>query len=102
MQLRGDQFDFAGGEFGIRFLPLDDFAFDGDHKFAARLLGFGVRGGLRLFVEDDLDDAGAVANVEEEQIAEVAAAGDPAHDDGVAAFVGGAQCAAVVCALQIA
>ncbi len=83
-------------------MPLDDFAFDRDHKFAACLLGLGVRGGLRFLVEDHLDNTSAIANVEEEQVAKVAAAGNPAHDDGVAAFVGGAQRAAVVCALQIA
>ena len=57
-----------------------------------------LRVGFRLcfFVEDDLDDAGAVADVEEEEIAEVAAAGYPAQDDGVFAGVGGAQGAAVV------
>src|SRR5205807_4901965 len=84
------------------FLALEDFAFHGDDEFAARLLGFGVRGRLRLFIENHLHDAGAVAHVEKEQIAEVAAPRYPAHDDGVAAFVLGAQFAAVVCALQVA
>ncbi len=102
VELGGNQLDFAGGEMRIRFLAFKHFAFDGDHKFAARLLGFGVRRGLRLFIENHLNDAGAVANVEEEQVAKIAPAGDPAHDDGVLAFVGGAQCAAVVCALQVA
>jgi hypothetical protein len=60
-----------------------------------------MRCGLRLLVEDHLDDAGAVAHVEKEQIAEVAAARDPAQYEGVAAFVFGAQFAAVVCALHI-
>jgi hypothetical protein len=58
--------------------------------------------GLRFFVEDHLDDAGAVADVEEEQIAEVAAAMDPAHYDGRFAGVGGAEGAAVVGAFQVA
>jgi hypothetical protein len=35
-----------------------------------------------------LHDAGAVAKVEEEEIAEVAAAMDPAHDNGGLAGVG--------------
>ncbi len=77
-------------------MPLDYIAFDGDNEFAARLLGFGVGFRLRFFVEDDLHDAGAVAEVEEEEIAEVAAAMYPAHDDGVSAGVGGAERAAVV------
>ena len=52
--------------------------------------------GLRFFVEDDLDDAGAVADVQEEEIAQVAALGYPAQDYGVFAGVGGAQGAGVV------
>jgi hypothetical protein len=77
-------------------LALDYSTFDGYYEFAAGLFGFGVGLRLRLFVEDDLDDAGAVAEVEEEEIAEVAAAMDPAHYDGVVAGVGGAESAAVV------
>ncbi len=96
VQLGGDELDFAGGEFGVGFLALDYIAFDGDDEFAAGLLGLGVGCGLRFFVEDNLHDAGAVADVEKEQIAEVAAAVHPAHDDGVLAGVGGAQGAAVV------
>ncbi len=96
VQFCGDQFDFAGGDFRVRFLALDDFAFDGDDVFAAHVFGFGVRFGLRLLVEDNLDDSGAVADVEEKQIAEVAATMDPTHDDGVAVGVGGAEGAAVV------
>jgi hypothetical protein len=83
-------------------LALDYLALDGDYEFASRLLGLGVGLRLRFFVEDDLDDAGAVADVEEEQVAEVAAAMHPAHYDGVFAGVGGAQGAAVVGAFQIA
>src|SRR5205823_160822 len=44
----------------------------------------------------------AVAHIEKEQIAEVAAACDPAHYNSVAAYVLGAQFAAVMCALQVA
>src|ERR1700674_3993016 len=101
MQLRCNKLDFSGGQFRIGFLALEDLAFHGDDEFAARLLGFGMRGGLRLLVEDHLDDAGAVADIEKEQIAQVAAACDPAHHNRVAPFVFGAQFAAVVCALQV-
>jgi hypothetical protein len=66
------------------------------------LLGFGVRRGLRFFIEDHLDDAGTIANIEKEQVAEVAAARHPPHHYGVAPFVLGAEFAAVMCALQIA
>src|SRR6266852_757005 len=91
MQLQRNQFHFPAGQFRIGFLSLDALAFDGDDEFAARLLGFGVRRRLRLFVEDHLHDAGAVANVEEEQIAEVAAPRYPAHDEGILAVVRGAN-----------
>jgi hypothetical protein len=47
-----------------------------------------------FLVEDDLRDAGAVAEVEEDEVAVVAAAVDPAHEDNVLAGVGGAQIAA--------
>ena len=97
-----DDFDFAAGEIGIRFLTKHHFAFDGEDVFAAYVFGLGVGFGLRLFVEDNLDDAGAIAEVEKEQIAEVATASDPAHHDGVFVGVGGAEIAAVVCAGEVA
>jgi hypothetical protein len=102
MQLAGDHFDFACWKVGIGFLACDDFAFDGDNEFASHLFGFSVRRGLRFLVEDDLDNAGAIANVEEEKIAEVAAAMDPAQDDGVVSGVGAAEGAAVVSAFEVA
>ncbi len=64
MQLGRNQLDFPAGQFRIRFLALGDLAFYGDDEFAARLLGFGVRRGLRLFIEDRLHDAAAVANIQ--------------------------------------
>src|SRR2546430_16174961 len=72
MQLRRNQLDFPAGQFGIALLALEDLAFHGDDEFAARLFGFGMRRWLRLFVEDHLDKAGAVAYIEKEQIAKVA------------------------------
>src|SRR5260370_36937419 len=101
MQLRGHQLDFPAGQFRIGFLALDDLPFHGDNEFAARLLRFGMRRRLRLFIENNLHDAGAITNIEKEQIAKVAPPRHPAHDVRVAAFVLRAQFAAVVCALQI-
>jgi hypothetical protein len=49
-----------------------------------------------------LHDPGAITHVKEQQIAQVAPAGDPAHDHGVPAYIGHAQFAAVMCALQVA
>ena len=96
VQVLGDELDFARRELRIRLLPLDYAPFDRNDEFRARLLGLGVRFRLRFFIEDNLKDAGAVADVEKEEIAEVAAAVDPSHDNGVAAFVLGAQLAAIM------
>jgi hypothetical protein len=102
VKFAGDDFDFAASEIGIRFLAKDDFAFDGDDVLAADVFGFGMRVGLRLFIEDDLNDAGTIAEIEEEEIAEVASTSDPAHHDGVFVGVGGAEIAAVICAGEVA
>jgi hypothetical protein len=50
--------------------------------------------GGELLVEHNLRNAGAVAQVEEDEVAVVAAAVDPAHEDNLLAGVGGAQIAA--------
>ena len=99
-QLAGDDFDFAGGEIGIRFLPLHHAPGDGDDKFRAQFLGARVRGGVLLLVEDNLRQARAVAQINKNQIAEVAPPVDPAHQDDVFVGVSGAKIAAVMCALQ--
>ena len=70
---------------------------------AASAFAWASRGGF--FVEDDLGDAGAVAEVEEDEIAVVAAAVDPAHERYGFAGVGlvnvtGAQVATHVGALE--
>jgi len=49
------------------------------------------RSGIALGVEDNLRYAGAVAEIDEQQVAVVAAAVDPSHEDGFLACVGGAQ-----------
>jgi predicted dithiol-disulfide oxidoreductase (DUF899 family) len=55
-----------------------------------------MRCGLCFLVEDHLDDTGAVAHVEKEQIAEIAAARYPAENDGGLARVGCAKRSAIV------
>ena len=102
VQLRRHHLDFAAGEFRIGFLPLDDLAFHGHDEFAARLLGFGMRRRLRLFVENHLHDPGAVANIKKKQIAQVTPLRHPSHHQRVAPVIRRAQFAAVVCAFQIA
>ena len=95
-QLGGLDLDFAGGHFGIDgvLVAQADLADGGDDVLGAHLLALGVAVGGELLVEDDLGDAGAVAQVEEDEVAVVAAAVDPAHEDHLLAGVGGAQVAA--------
>ena len=56
---------------------------------------------MQLFIEDDLRDSGAVAQINKDQLAQVAAAMHPAHQDHVFIGVGCAQAAAVVGAFQV-
>src|ERR1700751_3669257 len=56
---------------------------------------------IQLIVEDDLRDSRAVAEVDEDQLAEIAAALNPAHQDDVFIGVRDAQRAAIICAFQI-
>ncbi len=72
----------------------------GDHKFRAQFLGAPMRRGVQLLVENDLRQARAVAQVDEQKIAEVAPLVDPAHQHDFLVGVRGAQISAVVCALQ--
>ena len=61
------------------------------YEFVAQLFGLFVDGGVQFGVEDDLRYAGAVAEIDEDDLAEVAAAVDPSHEDGFFACVGEAQ-----------
>ena len=53
-------------------------------------------------IEHDLGDAGAVAQVDEDEVAEIAAAVHPSHENGFFARVGCAQCAAGMSSPQVA
>jgi hypothetical protein len=57
---------------------------------------------LGVFVKDKLGNAFAIAQVDENHSAQIAAAMDPAHEQGSLAGIGGAQLAAVVGAAQVA
>ena len=72
----------------------------GDDVLGADLLALGVALGSELLVEHDLSDAGAVAHVEKDEVAVVAAAVDPAHDNHLLAGVSGAKFSAQMCALE--
>lgn len=74
----------------------DDFAGDAEDVFAAYGAGGGVRIGVAFGADDDLDDAVAVAEVEEDQAAVVAAAVYPAAELDAASDVFSAQGAAGV------
>ena len=103
-KLGGLDLDFAGGHLGIDGVGIAqaDFAHGGDDVLGANLLALGVAFGDELLVEHDLGDAGAVAEVEKDEVAVVAAAVDPAHEDHLFAGVGGAQLAAEMRAFEIA
>ena len=66
------------------------------------VLALGVAVGNQLLVQHNLADAGAVAQVEKDQVAVVAAAVDPAHQNNLLAGVGGAQFAAEMRPFEIA
>src|SRR5207302_8854373 len=97
VQLRGLDLDLAGRELGVLVprQPALDGAADADDVLAAQLPG--LRRGLRCVgrVEDHLDQAPAVAEVDEDQAAVVAAAGDPAVEVDLVADVLGAELAAL-------
>ena len=102
-KLVGDDFDFAGGIVlvdgaGVAQLDVAD---DGDDELRAHGAGLLVHCGAGVGGDDDLGDAGAVAQVEEDEVAEVAPLVDPAHENNFRAGVGGAQLAAHMSTFQI-
>jgi hypothetical protein len=56
--------------------------------------------GIVLLVENNLRDSGAVPQIDENQLAQVAPPVDPSHQDDVFVNICGAKIAAVVRALQ--
>jgi hypothetical protein len=80
--------------------PVDDPAADGDDPFAAQLMRLGVHLLVDLGVEDHLGDAPAVAQIDENNPAMIAAAEHPAHEDGFLVKEGSAEIVAGVCAPQ--
>ena len=60
-----------------------------------------MRVGVGVGLEDDLRDAVAVAQIDEDAAAVIAAGRDPADQDDALADVAGAQGAAVVGSLQV-
>jgi hypothetical protein len=59
-----------------------------------------MRGGVLLFIEHNLRQASAIAQINKNQVAKVAPPVDPAHQNDVFIRVSGAKIAAVVRSLQ--
>ena len=76
--------------------------FDRDHVFRRQQFRLGVHRRVAVGAKDQLRDAFAVAQVDEEHAAQIAAAMHPAHQDGAFAGVGGAKFAAGMRAAQLA
>ena len=91
-QFAGNHFDLAGRHVGIfqARAAAADAPLHGDDVLRPRGVGLGV-GGCDLLIDDHLRDAGAVAQVEEDEAAVVAAAVDPAHQHDVLPRVFGAK-----------
>ena len=97
-QLRCLDLNLAGGHFRVDCVSIaqPDLAHGSDNVFGPDVFALGVPLRRDLLVEDDLADTAAVAQVEKDEIAVVAAAVDPAHQDNLLASVGGAQFAAMM------
>ena len=94
--------DLAGLQLGVFHVrgAAGDRAAHGDDPFAAQLVGLGMHRLVDLRVEDHLGDAPAVAQVDEDNPAMVAAAEHPAHEDGFPVEKIRAEIVAGVCAPQ--
>jgi hypothetical protein len=66
------------------------------------MLALGVAVGDQFLVQHNLTDAGAIAQIEKDQIAVIAAAVHPAHQNNSFSSVSGAKIAAVMRPFEIA
>src|SRR5208337_269185 len=84
------QFDFAGRNIGVNGIGIAalDLSYGRDHELVAQGFRLFVHGGIEFVVEDHLGYAGAVAQVDEDDLAEVAAAVDPSHEHNFLACIG--------------
>ena len=92
-QLVNQQLDFASGDVLVesrRIAPLDR-AHHGDDVLVAQGFGFLVCSGVEFLIHDHLRDAATIAQVNEDEAAQVAAAVDPSHKHGLVAGIGGTQ-----------
>ena len=96
-EILDEKLHFAGRKVGVLrpFGALAERALDGEHVFAAQRAGAVVRFGVELGVEDYLRHSGLVPELYEDDSPEVAAASEPAVEDGLPARVFGARRSAV-------
>ena len=103
-QLFRHQFDFAGRDVGIDGVGVA--ALDGsdgrDHEFVAQRFRFFVYGGVQFVVEHHLGHAGAVAQIDEDDLAQVAAAVDPSHEHNFFAGIGEPKSSAHMSSSEVA
>ena len=95
-ELRSLNLDFTGRHLRIDgvLIAQAHLANRRDNVFRADLLAFEMAVGGQFLVQDNLAEAGAVAEVEEDEVAVIAAAVDPTHENHLLACVGGAEIAA--------
>ena len=88
-QFGGFDLDFAGRHLGIDSVLVAQahLADGGDDVLRPHLFALRVAFGSEFFVEHNLGNAAAVAQVEEDEVAVIAAAVDPAHQHNVFAGV---------------
>ena len=101
--LPGLDLDLARGQLRVdvaRLAP-HDVPGDADDVFAAQLLGGGEQLGAVLRMKDELDDPGAVAQVDEDQAAVVTAVVDPARDARLGAGACGVEVAGPAVAVRV-
>ena len=95
-QLGDIDLDVAGGKLGVGGLPHPDGAAGHQHILASRLFGLGHDRAVGRVVKDQLDDAGAVPQVDKDQLALIAGAVGETADHHLVAGVGGGNLAAVM------
>ena len=78
-----DDFNFARRHLGVDHIlaAQPDGAHHGHHILRPHLLGLGVAFRGEIFVQHDLRDAGAIAQIQEDQVAVVAAPVHPSHEN---------------------
>ena len=96
-------FNFAGGQVRVDGVggALFDEAGDADDVFGAQVFGAGMGLGEALAAEDELRRTFAIAQVDEDDAAQIAAAMDPAHQQHALANVFEADGAAIVRAFEV-